>query len=601
MNTMECIRERFASLLWSDENKSAYSKAEEYYNSLVEGETEGTLCWNDIDYTILEWAHCPANLHQERILCILKFYGRQRLYDDKEYVNRLNCAIRFWITLNFTNPNWWHNEIGYPMSYGSIALMMFPFLNEDVFGGIVGIMQNGSMATKHDRICAWTGANLIWGAINTIRHALLIGDEELFSVAVRRAEQEIAVGLKEGIQQDACFFQHGSRVYSGGYGLSYVNDLATISYLLQGTKHQFAREKLDILLFFVLDGIRFMMHKGYFDYSCIGRNISRPGNIKSNIAGILKLFINNTDIKRQNELSEFYASLNGGDEPDRIKLFSSAAYICHHFDGIYVGSKFQNNTTLGAEKCNGEGVLCYNMTYGTNTCIMRTGMEYYDINCVWDFSRIPGTTARYENDSELLAHTDMWDKTLSSEHAGSRQQGEKAIVFELQEHDGISVLASDFAFPHGMVRLGTDIKSTRSEELFTTVDQCNYVGGAIHKNGEIIHNGIRYTALDNTIFKADVKMQHGSWRRNSRVLSDAEKQKQVFTVTVTHTAGDNSKYAYMISAESEKAPNIQVIQNDSKVQAILLPDGKVMAVFHKDCDLKIRGRVISGKKGIFFE
>ena len=601
MNTMECIRERFAALLWSDNNKDAYSKAEEYYNSLVDGDVEGTLCWADIDYSILRRAGSPSDMHRKRIFYMLKFFGKQRLYDDKEYVDKLNRAIRFWLTHDFTSPNWWHNEIGRPMYYGNIALMMFSFLEEDVFKGLVKLMLNGSMAAKYDRISGWTGANLIWGAINTIRHALLIEDEELFSLAVRRAEQEIAIGSDEGIQQDACFFQHGARVYSCGYGLAYAYDLATISYLLQGTKHQFKKERLDILLFHILDGIRFMMHKGFVDYSSIGREFSRVGNIKPDIGSTLKLLMNNTDIQRQDELREFYASLSGGDEPDRTKLFPSAAYICHHFDGIYVGSKFQNNKILGAEKCNGEGILCYNMTYGTNTCIMRTGTEYYNINCVWDFSKIPGTTARFENDSELLAHTDMWNKPLSSEHAGSRQEGEKAAVFELQEHDGISVLAADFAFPHGMVRLGTDIKSTRAEELFTTVDQCNYVGAAEHRDGEIIHNGIRYTALDNTRLKCDVKTQHGSWKRNSTYLSGTEEQKQVLTVSVTHAAGDKSKYAYMISAEAAEAPNVRVLRNDADVQAVLLPDGRIMAVFHKDCELKTSDRTVSGKKGIYIE
>lgn len=601
MKTMECIRERFSSLLWSEENKNVDPKAEEYYNTLVKGDVEGTLCWDDIDYSILKMAYSPANQHNERIFSILKFFGKQRLYDDEEYVDKINRAIRFWLTHDFTNPNWWHNEIGCPWKYGNIALMMFSFLEEDVFNGLVNLMLNGSMAAKYDRINGWTGANLLWGAINTIRHALLIGDEELFSVAVHRAEQEIAIGLKEGIQHDACFFQHGSRVYSGGYGLSYAEDLATISYLLQGTKYQFVKEKLDILLFHILDGVRFMMHRGFLDYSCMGRNISRVGKIKSDIGRTLKLLINNTDIPRQDELQEFYASLNGGDEPDRIKLFPTAAYICHHFDGIYVSSKFQNNMIVGAEKCNDEGILCYNMTYGTNTCIMRTGMEYYDINCVWDFSKIPGTTARYENDSELLAHTDMWNKPLRSEHAGSQQKGEKAVVFQLQEHDGISVLASDFAFPHGVVRLGTDIKSTRFETLYTTVEQCNYVGDIKQKNREFTHNGIRYTALDSTVIDSEIKPQCGSWQRNNTGLSNVEVQKQVLTLLVTHDSGNNSKYAYMISAESAETPKIQVIRNDSEVQAILLSDNKVMAVFHKDCELQVFDRIISGKKGIYIE
>ena len=603
---MENIRDRFAALLWDEEgflNKGGNTdpKAEEYYNTLTNGDVEGTLCWSDLDYTIKERAYCPCNQHYKRILRMLHSFGKQRLREDKEYIEKLNQAIRFWLTHDFTNPNWWHNEIGRPMNFGNIALMMSGYLEKDVFDGIINLMLDGSMAAKHDRISEWTGANLLWGATNTIRHALLIGDEKLLQIAVRRAEEELVIGLEEGLQYDAVFFQHGPRVYSGGYGLSYAKDLATISYLLQGSEYQFKAEKLDILLFHMLDGVRFMMHRGFLDYSCMGRNISRVGRMRAGIEETLWLLTNNSDIRRQDELREFYASVNGGRELDRTKYFPTVNYLCHHFDGMYVGSKFQNNQTRGAEKCNGEGNLCYNMTYGTNTCIMRTGLEYYDVNPVWDYSKVPGTTARFETDREISAHKDMWGKTLQSEHAGGEQAGDRAVVFELQKHDSISVLAADFAIPHGVVRLGADIKSTRPETLFTTVDQCNFVDGVKQENGAIIHNGIRYTSLDGTFIKSDVKTQHGSWHRNSSSMQDIPVQKQVLTLTVTHNAGDKGKYAYMVSSESVDEPEITVLRNDAGVQAILLPDGKVMAVFHEDCELTFFNRVINGKKGIYIE
>jgi hypothetical protein len=98
----------------------------------------------------------------------------------------------------------------------------------------------------------------------------------------------------------------------------------------------------------------------------------------------------------------------------------------------------------------------------------------------------------------------------------------------------------------------------------------------------------------------DAKTQVGSWYRNNRSVPDEEVKGDVMTLTVKHTGGTVSSYAYMISAQSKPMPNVKVIRNDSLVQAIMLPTGKVMVVFHTDTELDADGRIISGS-GIYIE
>ena len=96
-----------------------------------------------------------------------------------------------------------------------------------------------------------------------------------------------------------------------------------------------------------------------------------------------------------------------------------------------------------------------------------------------------------------------------------------------------------------------------------------------------------------------IREQVGSWRRNNAAFSDHPVKGDVLTLTVTHPAGKESAYADMISAADTDEPAVTVLRNDRELQAIRLPDGSVMAVFHRDCSLTVspNGEVLSGTEG----
>ena len=52
----------------------------------------------------------------------------------------------------------------------------------------------------------------------------------------------------------------------------------------------------------------------------------------------------------------------------------------------------------------------------------------------------------------------------------------------------------------------------------------------------------------------------------------------------------------MISSAEKQLPQVEVIRNDSEVQAIKTADGKIMAVFHKDSSFTCEGAEIRGKE-----
>lgn len=586
MNAVETVRARLASLFWESKSTLSVQEAEEMLAALRAGDAPETLCWNDINYEDQNRAFWDTHHHNERIIAVLTALGPDRLRDDPAYAAQMLNAFRLWLHHDFHNPNWWYNDIGMPLSVTQIALMLYDVLDKamlsraaELSGRAYATMDPTNGAGK------WTGANLIWGMNIAIRYAALTGDEELLGRAAARAAEEICNDRREGIQPDGSFFQHGPRLYSGGYGRSYAADIALMAYILQGTPYAFSEEKMHIFLSHILDGLYHLTQGNALDWACIGREFTRVGAVSASaLKNVLHRLLDMEDIPRRDELLAFRDSLMGGPRVDSTKYFPCSAMLCHHFGGIYVGAKFLTDRLWGAEICNNEGVLCFNMSYGTHTCIMRTGAEYTDINPVWDFARIPGTTARTETDDELFAHTEWTQLSLPNSHSSGRQAGAYAAMYELAQHDGVEALVTDFAVPDAYIRLGCGIRTTdgRDEALVTTVDQCFSAGDLTANEAEVTHNGIRYTALDDTRLTAKCTEQCGSWRRNSRnnVVSDEPVTADVVSITITHPAAGEGHYAYMITPADAPAPHVEILRNDREEQSVRLADGSILAVRH---------------------
>lgn len=596
---METILHRFARILWADQ-PADISSADKLYASLLPADTPGTFCWGDLDYTDKTRSFWQPAQHYARMQTILKGFGQERLHRDPAYAKRMIGALKYWLDHDYTNPNWWHNEIGMPLGIGNITILLYPLLDADTVSRAAELVGRGSMATLPAISQSWTGANLIWGALNTVRHALLTGDSELLRRAVTRASAEITEGAAEGIQLDRSFFQHGPRLYAGGYGLSFAGDIAKLLYLLQETAYQLPSDKIDLFLSFILDGLRHMIHGGGLDWACVGREITRPGVLDStHAASVVELLTHTEGLPRKDDLVSFLSHLRGGEATDMTRYFPDAAMLCHHFHGLYVGAKFMNDRTLGAEICNSEGELCCNMSYGTHTCIMQSGREYRDINPVWDYAHIPGTTTIEESDAELLARKNWVFAAHPNQCFGGAQNGRRAVIYELAQHDSTEALVTHFAFEDGYICLGAGITDTSGLPLVTTVDQCWLTGNPAVTDRATVHNGIRYSALNGTVMDTAVREQVGSWRRNNAALSDRPVKGEVLTLTISHPTGQESAYAYMISAADTDEPSVEVLRNDRELQAIRLPDGSVMAVFHGDCSLTVSsdGEILSGTRG----
>lgn len=605
MELMNRIKENYIELLREGnlfENVKRISQNTEnrdyYYENLTESEIPSAYFWRDINYGCTNRAGWDCSNHYARILVILTENSTERLKTDAIFRNKMTGALKFWLYKDFYNSNWWHNDIGTPSNIGDITLLLSDFLDSETLSKATEIVARGSMATRSDISEKWTGTNLLWGGVNTIKHALLTKDTELLLKAIERISEEIKID-NEGIQPDGSFFQHGRRLYSGGYGRAFAYDISKLSYYLQGTKYQFSPEKLNLFLTHVLDGIRYMTKGDALDMAALNREIVRENAIKTGIVKkALELMIRNQDMPRRDELKTYLDSINGKETSVATKLFSDAMLLCHHADGIYVGAKFTTDKMWDQDTCNGEGELCLNMTYGTHTNIMKDGTEYLNITPLWDYSKIPGTTARIESEEVLQKKFDLHNwccDPLPNDHYGCKQKGNNALIFEKAEHDGIISFVTDFSFSGGFVSLGAGISDAKGEELFTTIDQCHLNGEVIREGRSIIHHGIRYTELEDTNAECTVINAVGDWKRVDKFRASKKVKGELLLITVNHKPQNSGKYAYMISSAAKNLPQVKIIENTEKVQAILTPENKIMAVFHEKTAFVYGGKEYKGE------
>ena len=559
----------------------------------------GCFYWEDIKYIDDVCSIWGPQQHLKRMVGILQAGGKEKIENDAEWRNKAIGVLRYWLKHDFTCPNWWHNEIGTPLDIAATVFMLEKYLDESDIKKAVEIISRGSMkyCENADR---QAGANLLWASSVTLKHALLSGDEEELAYAVKRAESELKFGI-EGIQKDGSFYQHGYRWYSAGYGLSFVAEVAPFVLILDGTSFVFKNENLEIFLVHVLDGLRHMFIKNVFDYGSVGREFTRKGACTALVLkDAVKMLSVCENIPRRDELLALYDELNGN-----AKAVSSTNYyykinvLNQKTDGYYMSVRGTGPRLAGAEHCNGEGVLCYNMSYGTNTCFMKSGKEYFEIAPVWDYSKIPGTTAREETDEQLLNDHGKWHvEVLQDTVADGKVKGDCGIYFQNFRHEDISLKAAYFLYKGNMVCLGADVKDCAPEkgDVYTTVEQCIadnplQISEAISEN-----SGFLYRNLDrNTSFSMSVSEVCGSWKRNNTYSNLPDETKTVFMLTIPYNA-EYDKYAYMVSAKGYEV-EVQIIRNDGVCQAVCFKNNTVMAVFYVDGNFEFNGKKYSGNKG----
>ena len=575
--------------LVADYRQASSSNAQSY---LAAQKLDGS--WDDVVYSNNHQTNWLPMTHLSRLERMTIYYlvnGGDAMRDG------VIAGIDYWFTRKPTSSNWWFNDIGQQQRLGKILLMMRPHLSSAQINTGAGYLNNPSM----------TGQNLVWLATQTVQRGCLKDSTNDVHTGLNAIKNECTLSSSEGILIDNGFHQHGALIYNGGYGRAFTNDVGYWVYMTRETSFAFGSAPLKVYTNMVLDGTQWMLRRGRIDPSVCGREISRENSGKS--SSFLKTLdsLGSMSIPRSNEFvamaghlrSENDASLSGN------KCFWRSDYHVHRRENYFLSVRAVSTRNVGTEKVNNENLLAYYLPFGTNY-VLIDGAEYENIFPVWDWRRIPGITAPHNNANPPAMQREVNGTT---NFVGGVSNGSVGAHTLDLNYSNVTAKKSWFFFDEGQVALGANIRSSDSNPIYTSLNQCHsrsdvYVsydgvnevqyGGTqdeLVRPKWIYHDNVAYVNLTNKNLTIKNTSQSGSWKRINSGRSSATVTHKIFSLWQDHGVNPNgSTYAYMtlpgISVPDLKSTlsnnPISVISNTHTVQAVRHNRDKVTSiVFHQ--------------------
>ncbi|MCR4615851.1 MAG: hypothetical protein K5756_06860 [Clostridiales bacterium] len=561
--------------------------------SLISYDGDGNCFFADIDYSDEARAMWPAAKHLNRTERLAIVYRLERDNAKKaEYKDIVLKLINHWIKKDYQNPNWWYNKLSNPNVLGEIGILMKPDLSADQLKKLSVLVGRGCFLVD-PVLRAYTGANAVDISMSSIKFGVLTGNGSAIRSALRVVAGELDYGLVEGIKKDGTFFQHGERLYMGGYGIEFIKGISNVVGMISGTKYMFSGKQLTPFSEFILTGLRKMSFGNTLDPTTMGRSVSRINAqpLTAIVPDLVRL-ANTEGMPGRNEIMEYAVSIaNNTKNNYGLHYYDKANFLVVNNEDFYFSFLGGNSKMFYSEITNDENILSYNSSFPGVTTIMHTGNELTNISPLYNYSLIPGTTAVYESDEELAARKDPSYRLLPGTYGSQTAEG-AAVVFAKTKHENISMTVSCFATDNAVILLGTGMKNSDGKQMFTTLDQSYYAGSFRQDGNTVIHNGIKYELLQGGSLCAGSEHRVGNWRRNNLTMPDAYAEGDVFTVFFANSGS----YAYSVMSENTQA-DFEVIMNTEKIQAVKLPDGRIAAVFLSAGSFDYDGSTYKGLAG----
>lgn len=561
--------------------------------ALTADDGKGGLYFTDVDYANEDRAFWVTTRHVTRTERLAILYTLEE--DSQLKAEYRDCVLRLldhWINNDYQNSNWYYNRLSNPNILGEIGILMKPELSRRQLIRLSELVSRGSF-TVTPVLYDHTGANAMELALSTIKFGVLTGSKAAIKEAVNVVTDVLGYTGGEGLNTDGTFFQHGNRIYMGGYGVVYIGGALNVIRLLNGSEYGFTAEQLTPLSHFILEGMRTLSFGSTLDPTTMGRSVSRQNpQPLGGLAPTLRKLAQVSEIPGKDEILAYADSIENDTKSNYgMHYFETAKFLVVNTDNFYFSFRGGAEDLVYSEIINSENVLSYNSSFPGVTTIMSTGREYRNIAPVFDYSFVPGATAVYESDSELLAHEDFTYRYLDGVFGSEIADG-AGVVFAKTSHEGIDMTVACFADNSSAVLLGAGMRDSAGRQMNTCIDQCFLAGDYTVDGRTVTHNGIKYTVLEGGKLTASAEHRRGNWTRNNPTLNDKPADGDIFTVSLANTGS----YAYSVMS-TETDSEYEVIVNTESVQAVRMPDGRIAAAFYTDTSFTFDGVTYSGKAG----
>lgn len=569
--------------------------------------------WPDVDYADQTRGGWRPYLHLSRLTSMVRAYrmpgGNETA--SAELKAGVHKALGHWLEQDYQCLNWWYNQIGVPMAIGEIGILLEDELTPDEYELIVNkIMPRAKIGM--------TGQNRVWVASNTLVRGLLMKDESLVREAAAAIGEEIRVTTSEGVQPDFSFHQHGPQQQFGNYGLSFAGSASMWLRIFSGTPFEFPQAKLDIVHDYLIAGQNWVVWRGRMDLSSCGRQLDedcQAGKGRS-LAAIMQR-MSEVDPARADEYLAFVNRNRDAGANDLVgnRHFWRSDYMIQRGADYYASVKMCSRRVIGGELVNSENMSGYHLADGA-LLVHRTGREYENIQPVWDWQKIPGTTAPQRPDGPPRLRKRY---SIDSDFVGGASDGRIGCAALDFNRDGLRARKAYFFIDDMIACLGAAIQTEASAHpVVTTVNQCLLTGDVWAGDGQggrklargehrlegpiwVWHDGIGYVFPAGSAAAVRIGEQRGSWRKveDKPAVSAKEVGRDVFLLTIDHGVGPASaEYAFVLvphGATPESMPqcldtssNVRVLANTPGLQAVASAGGAVFeAAFYEPGELDL--------------
>jgi chondroitin AC lyase len=599
------VQKRFVQAILPTDSQEIARLLELAEKDAVTLRAEGT--WGDIDYANRDRSEWKTAEHLNRVLFMAEAarIDRDAGHENKNLQDAALRAFTNWLDKDYQNPNWWWNQIGVPKLTGQIACLLGDVLPAKQKQQAIHLMQRSDWKK-------WTGANLTWGVSVQIIRGCLEENSETIAQGYARMYQEIRIvgPREEGIQADYSFHQHGVQLYNGSYGLSFATDVGQLIAFANSTPWEISHEKMAIFAGYLLDGEQWMMRDGEFDYSVCGRVITRRQDTHDSLHPALARAVELLAAEKspwQAQLKAFADRMDKKGAPlVGNRQFWCSDYMAHHGSGYFASVKMLSDRMQNGEIVNSEGLRSQHLSDGANFLYIR-GDEYQNIFPVWDWSKVPGTTAiatsLKKNSAREVAQRG------GSTFAGGVSDGNYGACAMDLARGKIHARKAWFFFDHAYVCLGSGIDcDDASGDVVTDVNQTllrdEVTVGKGKENDTTLQDGqgpddrtdIHWVCHDHVtyLFAPGQRVciwagdQSGRWSNIGAGLHGLVKL-PVFNLWIDHGKNcRNGSYEYTVLPGADRAvdPKLTVLANGA-TQAVYDPEhGLVEAVFRADGSLK---------------
>jgi hyaluronate lyase len=251
-----------------------------------------TILWKDLNYALS--SHISASYARLNVMALAYCTKSSALYHNEELKADILTAMD-WLSdkkYNTSIPlpdgsqprqinNWWDYKIGTPLSLNNVVVLMYDELGktrrEKYMSAVAHFLPNlTDNGFTNGQVMEFTAANRVWICTILALKAVILKDEKQLDYARNELNPIFTnVTTGDGFYEDGSFVQHDGTPYTGGYGLSLIDNLSRIMYMLDKSPWPISASHSQHIYSWIQDAFKPIVSASGIMGMVTGREISR--------------------------------------------------------------------------------------------------------------------------------------------------------------------------------------------------------------------------------------------------------------------------------------------------------------------------------------